>query len=76
MEVVTLWLLSTDNLTGRSTGELSALLQIIEGVAGEIADTGRWQVHPVGALDLLPSGTANRLKELEEQTREVGCPGW
>jgi len=74
VEVVTLWLLSTDNLTGRSPEELSALFQISEGVAGEIAATGRWQVHPVGALDLLPAATSSRLKELEEQTRAVGCP--
>jgi len=74
VEVVTLWLLSTDNLTGRSPDELSALFQISEGVAGEIAATGRWRVRPVGALDLLPASTSARIKELQEQTAAVDCP--
>jgi short-chain Z-isoprenyl diphosphate synthase len=71
VEVVTLWLLSTDNLVGRSTDELNVLFGISEDVAGQIAATGRWRVHPVGALDLLPASTANRLKELEDSSRDV-----
>ncbi len=62
VEVVTLWLLSTDNLHRRSE-ELTALLRIIEGVVRDLAATGRWKVHPVGALDLLPGDTARVLKE-------------
>ena len=68
--MVTLWLLSTDNLVGRSPEELSTLFGISEDVAGRIAGTGRWRVHPVGALDLLPAATAGRLKELEDATRD------
>jgi short-chain Z-isoprenyl diphosphate synthase len=71
VEVVTLWLLSTDNLVGRSPEELKVLLGISEDVAGQIAATGRWRVHPVGALDLLPATTARRLKELEDVSRDV-----
>jgi short-chain Z-isoprenyl diphosphate synthase len=71
VDVVTLWLLSTDNLIGRSPEELSDILGISEEVAGEIAATGRWRVHPVGALDLLPSATSQRLKELEDQSRDA-----
>ena len=71
VEVVTLWLLSTDNLLTRSPDELSALITIIEDSVDRIARTGRWKVHPMGALDLLPAGTARRLKELEDATREV-----
>ncbi len=70
VEVVTLWLLSTDNLN-RAPQELRALFGIIEDVLERIAGTGRWRVHPVGALDLLPATTAHRLKELEDGTREV-----
>lgn len=66
--LVTLWLLSTDNLT-RPEAELQPLIGIIEDVTERIAATGRWHVHPVGALDLLPAGTARRLKELDEATR-------
>jgi short-chain Z-isoprenyl diphosphate synthase len=70
VEVVTLWLLSTDNLE-RPAGELEALLGIIEGTVADLAATGRWRVHPVGALDLLPAHTAEVLKESEAATRGV-----
>jgi short-chain Z-isoprenyl diphosphate synthase len=70
VEHVTLWLLSTDNL-GRPADELAALLAIIEDVVDRIAATGRWRVHPVGALDLLPAAMAGRLKEHESATRAI-----
>ena len=70
VEVVTLWLLSTDNL-GRPERELRPLLGIIEDVVASLAGTGRWRIHPVGALDLLPPATAERLRAAEEATREV-----
>jgi short-chain Z-isoprenyl diphosphate synthase len=70
VERVTLWLLSTDNLS-RPPQELVDLLQIIEDVVGRLADARRWRVHPVGALDLLPAPTARRLKEHEDATRGV-----
>lgn len=70
VERVTLWLLSTDNLA-RPEAELGPLLEIIEDVVGRIAATGRYKVHPVGALDVLPTGMTQRLKEHEDATREV-----
>ena len=70
VEVVTLWLLSTDNLN-RPTEELSDLLVIIEGLVGSLAAEGRWRLNPVGALDLLPAGTARTLKEAADETRDV-----
>ncbi len=69
-EVVTLWLLSTDNLN-RPAPELESLLVIIEEAVASLADQQRWRIHPVGALDLLPAKTAERLKEAEEATRGV-----
>ncbi len=71
VEVVTLWLLSNDNLTSRPPEELAGLLEIIEGAVQSLASTGKWRIHPVGALDLLPPGTAERLKAAEEATRGV-----
>ncbi len=57
VEVVTLFLLSTDNLT-RPEPELTPLLRIIEGVVADLsAPDRRWQLHPVGALGLLPTET-------------------
>ena len=71
VEVVTLWLLSTDNLARPGT-ELEPLLRIIEGTVRELVDQ-QWQVHPVGALDLLPDETARALKDAAETT--AGFPG-
>ena len=66
VEVVTLWLLSTDNLT-RSSAELVPLLKIIEDtVQGLVAE--QWHVNPVGALDLLPGDTVRVLKDAADAT--------
>ncbi len=70
IEVVTLWLLSTDNLN-RPASELEPLLQIIGDAVDSLAVQRRWRLHPVGALDLLPAATAERLKAAEEATRDV-----
>ena len=70
VEVVTLWLLSTDNLS-RPAAELTPLLEIITDAVASLADQKRWRLHPVGALDLLPAATAERLKAAEEATRDV-----
>jgi short-chain Z-isoprenyl diphosphate synthase len=70
IEVVTLWLLSTDNLN-RPPAELEPLLTIIEDVVTELAAEGRWRINPVGALDLLPDATARVLKEAAAATRDV-----
>src|SRR5919107_3595074 len=68
--VVTLFLLSTDNLQ-RPEPELTPLLRIIEGVACELAEPGRnWTLRAVGALELLPAETVAVLKEAEEDTRD------
>jgi short-chain Z-isoprenyl diphosphate synthase len=68
VEVVTLWLLSTDNLS-RPTAELAPLLRIIEGVITNLAADGKpWDVRVVGALDLLPADTARLLKEAADGT--------
>ncbi len=68
VEVVTLWLLSTDNLA-RPAPELEQLLQIIEAVADDLAAPRRpWRLNMVGALDLLPADTARVLKEASVRT--------
>jgi len=70
VEVVTLWLLSTDNLLREPT-ELDALLEIIEDTVTALGDTGRWQIHPVGALDLLPERTTDLLNRTKLATENV-----
>jgi short-chain Z-isoprenyl diphosphate synthase len=68
VEVVTLWLLSTDNLARPAT-ELEPLLRIIEDTVRELV-AQNWHVNPVGALDMLPAGTAQVLKDAAEATAE------
>jgi short-chain Z-isoprenyl diphosphate synthase len=67
--VVTLWLLSTDNLN-RPPEQLAGLLTIIEGAVDSLVATHRYRLHPVGALDLLPALTAEKLKAAEDATRD------
>jgi short-chain Z-isoprenyl diphosphate synthase len=70
IEVVTLYLLSTDNLN-RPADELEPLIQIVEDAVARVAATKLWKVHPVGALDLLPGPSAARLRELAEETAAI-----
>jgi short-chain Z-isoprenyl diphosphate synthase len=70
VEVVTLWLLSTDNLA-RPAAEVESLLRIIEQLVRTLAERGTWRVNPVGAPDLLPSSTAEILKASAERTEHV-----
>jgi short-chain Z-isoprenyl diphosphate synthase len=72
VDVVTLWLLSTDNLA-RPVSEREALLRIIEQLVETLAEQGTWRVNPVGAPDLLPARTAEILKAAAERTE--GVPG-
>ncbi|MDT0419332.1 isoprenyl transferase [Streptomyces sp. DSM 41982] len=67
VEVVTLWMLSTDNFD-RPESELVPLLGIIEDSVRALAADGRWRVHHVGALDILPDNTRTTLKEAEAVT--------
>ena len=70
VEVVTLWLLSTDNLS-RPAEELGQLLGIITETVEALAQTGAWHIHPMGALDLLPVEISNALKEADAATRDI-----
>ena len=73
VEVVTLYLLSTDNLQ-RDSAELDPLLEIITNVVDELSGpSANWQLRIVGSLDVLPEWTALRLKEAAGRTG--GRPG-
>jgi short-chain Z-isoprenyl diphosphate synthase len=70
VSVVTLFMLSTDNLR-RPEPELSALMRIIEDVAVDLSRPGRrWQVRAMGAPEVLPPETVAVLKQAEEDTRD------
>jgi short-chain Z-isoprenyl diphosphate synthase len=70
VEVVTLWLLSTDNLN-RSESELIPLLGIIERTAQELVECSKYQVRVVGALDVLPAKTTDALRAAATATSKV-----
>lgn len=70
IEVVTLWMLSTDNLN-RAPEELEPLLEIIEQAVHALAACGKWRLRMVGRLDLLPTATAQALREAQDATASV-----
>ncbi len=72
VQVVTLWLLSTDNLS-RDPAELSPLLDIIAHAVDELAETGRWSLRLVGAVDLLPEPLAERLRAAVVRSRPTSA---
>ncbi|MFP5068471.1 isoprenyl transferase [Pseudonocardia nantongensis] len=73
VEVVTVFLLSTDNLDTRSPAELEALLEIIGGVVDDLSgpDTP-WRLRVVGAMELLPASLAERLAAAAARTGHRG----
>ncbi len=70
VQIVTLWMLSTDNLS-RDPAEVAELLEIIADAVDSLAAARRWRVRVVGALDLLPAPIADRLRAAEERTADV-----
>jgi short-chain Z-isoprenyl diphosphate synthase len=70
---VTLWWLSTENLT-REPSEVAPILRLIEAkmaewVAGGLAGRLDIRVRPIGRLELLPAETLAALREAEAATR-------
>jgi short-chain Z-isoprenyl diphosphate synthase len=52
----------------REPAELDALLEIIEDTVTSLASKGKWRIHPVGALDLLPQKTRDLLNRTKSET--------
>ena len=69
IEHVTLYLLSTDNLSGRNREELEDLIDIIITLAEHLAELGRWKLQVVGDLRALGEEAEKRLRRVEERTR-------
>lgn len=72
VEIITLWVLSTDNLQ-RSPEELGSILAAVERLMERLVDEKRWPITVIGNLDLLPAESAGRMKRLAEST--VGVQG-
>jgi len=71
---VTLYLLSTDNLKGRSEAELAELIDIIVSLAEELARIGNWRLQVVGDRDSLPEQANQRLRAVENKTANISGP--
>lgn len=69
IRVVTLYLLSNDNLSGRDPQELSDLIEIIAELADEISREPGWRVQHVGRSAGLPRELAQILAAATERTR-------
>lgn len=69
VEVATLYLLSTDNLTGRATDELNGLFEIIAELAEDLSHYRDWRVQHVGSAEGLPAELAEVLAAAEARTR-------
>lgn len=70
VEVVTLYLLSTDNLRGRDTQELQDLFGIIADLAGSLSEVEGWRIKHVGTCEGLPQELADALDKAEQTTAE------
>lgn len=70
VRVVTLWLLSTDNLA-RPLDELDPLLRIIEDAVSQLARAGTWRIRHVGSKERLPERTRAVLEAAERDTQAV-----
>ena len=68
--VVTLWLLSTENLN-RDQEELGALFKIIGDAVQHLGEQQLWEIRPVGALDLLPQELQDKLQKVARESK--GC---
>lgn len=68
VEVVTLYLLSTDNLSNRNDGELEDLVGIIADLASDLAEVPDWRIHHLGDASKLPQDLADALAAAARST--------
>jgi len=65
ISVVTLYLLSTDNLSGRPKDELDGLFEIIGDLAEDLSHFRDWRIQHVGSTDGLPAKLSQQLAEAQ-----------
>ena len=74
INLVTLYMLSTDNLAKRESGELHDLLKIIGETASEIAKLQRWRIRLVGDRESLPHELRTEIETAEAATAKLTGP--
>ena len=70
ISVATLYLLSTDNLTGRPQDELDGLFEIIGDLAEDLSHFRNWRIQHVGSPDGLPDRLRQQLVAAQKRTEE------
>lgn len=70
VKAVTLYLLSTDNLSGRDQAELAELFEIIGDLAAQLAEIPGWRVKHVGTCTGLSPELADALGRAEAATKD------
>jgi short-chain Z-isoprenyl diphosphate synthase len=68
VKVVTLYLMSTDNVTNRQSTEIDDLTVIIADLAADLAEVPDWRVHHVGDLAKIPAALAEALTSVSSET--------
>lgn len=69
ISVVSLYLLSSDNVRKRDSREIEDLIEIIAELADALSRERNWRVKHVGRIDVLPQELQRVLAEVEERTR-------
>lgn len=69
VEIVTLYMLSTDNMS-RSSDELEELMGIIANTLDRLGEDRGIRVHPMGAPELLPDYLSDKLASLAAATAD------
>lgn len=69
--VITLYLLSTENLKKRDSEELKDLLIILTGLAKEMVRRGNWKLRLVGDRSSLPTEFLEVLEESELASKDI-----
>jgi short-chain Z-isoprenyl diphosphate synthase len=70
VQVVTLYLLSSDNLKGREESELDELFGIIADLAEVLGQQPDWRIQHVGSGGALPATLCTALRGAEDRTRQ------
>jgi short-chain Z-isoprenyl diphosphate synthase len=70
IRVVTLYLLSSDNLSNRESDELDALMKIIGELALDLSGHRDWRVQHVGSTAGLPDALCEALRTAEQASRD------
>jgi short-chain Z-isoprenyl diphosphate synthase len=68
VKVVTIYLLSADNLTGRSDAELAQLFEIIADLADDLSRNADWRIQHVGTPEMLPDQLRATLSAAAQRT--------